>query len=599
MAIVNKFNVNKQEVTLDPDIIENMSANDVSYNASTQYDENTVGDKLNKLSELEEEIYRNYKYPDIPKDEFYNLPKKYFIGDFYFTPERNVRRLTGISFKICSNWIPTDSVKIVAYKPNDVIILKEIIATRDINEIIFEEPITCDDEHEIAVYLSGKPGDSSWYLYNYDGGVWYRADSNGTVDFQPQSNYSSAWDNTLIGVQFYNSVSISEEVDELKKESSYYVTNTEFEKVKSLAESKADDFFTNKMVIFSGDSWSQGTYESRSKVYRTVFAALHPSCIVEDKSCISGSTIADRGAGLGSISTRVKGRIEQYGDKFVNSYYPLTTSDNISTATPGGRIILDVDRLDYLRFKFDLLGVLNNSIRIYFYSYNQSNSKYTELTNVWQYVEGTTDENAAIVTIMLASQIKALDGETLAIKLKYNSYSWTDTNVKVVNDESKQYNIEGVITAGSPLLTYGYKGDMDYLIIEGGLNDCYGSYPLGVLSEGYDSTYDRTTFYGALEDMFSDIVKKSPSTKTGFIIMPMADTLNWGTYVEAIKAACDKWGIVYLDLDGLMRARLVGMGLNSDSIYWSIYPDGNTNPHPSAYGYEMMNSKIFSWMNTL
>ena len=53
MAIVNKFNVNKQQVTLDADIIENMSANDVSYNASTQYDENTVGDKLNKLSELE------------------------------------------------------------------------------------------------------------------------------------------------------------------------------------------------------------------------------------------------------------------------------------------------------------------------------------------------------------------------------------------------------------------------------------------------------------------------------------------------------------------------------------------------------------------
>ena len=51
MSIVNKFNVNKQQVTLDADIIENMSANDVSYNASTQYDENTVGDKLSKLNQ--------------------------------------------------------------------------------------------------------------------------------------------------------------------------------------------------------------------------------------------------------------------------------------------------------------------------------------------------------------------------------------------------------------------------------------------------------------------------------------------------------------------------------------------------------------------
>ena len=49
MAVVNKFNVNKQQVTLDADIIENMSANDVSYDASVQYNKNTIGDKISKL----------------------------------------------------------------------------------------------------------------------------------------------------------------------------------------------------------------------------------------------------------------------------------------------------------------------------------------------------------------------------------------------------------------------------------------------------------------------------------------------------------------------------------------------------------------------
>ena len=49
MTVVNKFNVNKQEVILDADIIENMSANDVLYDDSFQYDENTVGDKLSEL----------------------------------------------------------------------------------------------------------------------------------------------------------------------------------------------------------------------------------------------------------------------------------------------------------------------------------------------------------------------------------------------------------------------------------------------------------------------------------------------------------------------------------------------------------------------
>ena len=53
MTVVNKFNVNNKQVTLDADIIENMSANNVSYDSSTQYDENTVG---NKLSELNQQV---------------------------------------------------------------------------------------------------------------------------------------------------------------------------------------------------------------------------------------------------------------------------------------------------------------------------------------------------------------------------------------------------------------------------------------------------------------------------------------------------------------------------------------------------------------
>ena len=32
MAVVNKFNVNKEQVTLDAEIIENMSASNGSYN---------------------------------------------------------------------------------------------------------------------------------------------------------------------------------------------------------------------------------------------------------------------------------------------------------------------------------------------------------------------------------------------------------------------------------------------------------------------------------------------------------------------------------------------------------------------------------------
>ena len=56
MAVVNKFNVNNKQVTLAADIIEDMSANDVSYDSSFQYDKNTVGDKLSELALLSAEI---------------------------------------------------------------------------------------------------------------------------------------------------------------------------------------------------------------------------------------------------------------------------------------------------------------------------------------------------------------------------------------------------------------------------------------------------------------------------------------------------------------------------------------------------------------
>ena len=66
MAVVNKFNVNKQEARLDADIIENMSANDVSYNSSLQYDENTVGEKL---SELKDNIISSNSVAEVLKSD--------------------------------------------------------------------------------------------------------------------------------------------------------------------------------------------------------------------------------------------------------------------------------------------------------------------------------------------------------------------------------------------------------------------------------------------------------------------------------------------------------------------------------------------------
>ena len=112
MTVVNKFNVNKQQVTLDADIIENMSANDVSYNSSLQYDENTVGDKLSELKDGVSEINNvlndaviNSKNV-VPMCEDYDIDVTYNIYRsliFFINPTMHDVDITSVKLKISRN----------------------------------------------------------------------------------------------------------------------------------------------------------------------------------------------------------------------------------------------------------------------------------------------------------------------------------------------------------------------------------------------------------------------------------------------------------------------------------------------------------------
>ena len=93
MTVVNKFNINKQQVTLDADIIKNMSANDVSYNDSFQYDENTVG---GKLSELDSEVDSKAASLELMS----GIGKGYIEG--YYIGGNNVWEVIDSSFLIIS-----------------------------------------------------------------------------------------------------------------------------------------------------------------------------------------------------------------------------------------------------------------------------------------------------------------------------------------------------------------------------------------------------------------------------------------------------------------------------------------------------------------
>lgn len=97
------------------------------------------------------------------------------------------------------------------------------------------------------------------------------------------------------------------------------------------------------------------------------------------------------------------------------------------------------------------------------------------------------------------------------------------------------------------------RSDADYVILEGGCNDAGYEVPLGTLTSGYNDTLDTNTFAGAFEYMLKSAIAKFPDAKIGYIFIhkcePNFDSRTTGSYYNVAKAACEKWGIPYCDLN--------------------------------------------------
>lgn len=57
----------------------------------------------------------------------------------------------------------------------------------------------------------------------------------------------------------------------------------------------------------------------------------------------------------------------------------------------------------------------------------------------------------------------------------------------------------------------------DYAIFEGGVNDAWSSVPLGSITSDYFSALDKTTFCGALENIFKQAISKWTSSRIGIL----------------------------------------------------------------------------------
>ena len=145
------------------------------------------------------------------------------------------------------------------------------------------------------------------------------------------------------------------------------------------------------------------------------------------------------------------------------------------------------------------------------------------------------------------------------------------------------------------------RSDADYVILEGGGNDAWWGnqyIPLGTITDGYTDTLDTTTFAGAFETMLKSAIEKYPTAKIGYIFVHKCvanfDSRTTESYYNVAKAACEKWGIPYCDLNtqtpplGYIDALKTAYTMNGDGI------------HPNEQGYRLFYvPKITAWMKTL
>ena len=128
---------------------------------------------------------------------------------------------------------------------------------------------------------------------------------------------------------------------------------------------------------------------------------------------------------------------------------------------------------------------------------------------------------------------------------------------------------------------------LDYILFNGYTNDCYPatnvtdeSY-VGVITEGYNDTYDINTFCGAFEQILKTLQEKYEGAKIVYVsthINDSRDLKSQKIFNELALRICKKWGVMVANMfeEG---------GLNSLlTVHKTKYI--NDGSHPNALGYD-------------
>ena len=141
--------------------------------------------------------------------------------------------------------------------------------------------------------------------------------------------------------------------------------------------------------------------------------------------------------------------------------------------------------------------------------------------------------------------------------------------------------------------------DIDFLIMEGGINDYSNYVPVGELTNGYSDEINPKTFFGGLEKLFRDAVARFPFIPKAFLIVhkvndsciktddihrteyPSGEIITFDFFVDCIYKAARKYGIKIIDVNNNSAFDTYNSTLKS--IYTGNDGDGL---HPNRDGYE-------------
>lgn len=134
-----------------------------------------------------------------------------------------------------------------------------------------------------------------------------------------------------------------------------------------------------------------------------------------------------------------------------------------------------------------------------------------------------------------------------------------------------------------------------FYLIEGGTNDEDFNVPMGAVMEGKTGPFDETTFCGALESAFSQLLTNCHGKKVLFVIPQKMGNPYWQArrYTRFVKAMeiCKKWGIAYVNLwDECYLDPTIAV------MRYTYYSD---DQHMSPSGYDLTSSILESRMRML